>query len=48
VSYDHFFSAALAGLHAERRSRVFADHERIAGRFPARNLGIRRTARVRS
>jgi 5-aminolevulinate synthase len=32
--YDHFFSAALARLHAERRYRVFADLERIAGRFP--------------
>ena len=34
MSYDHFFSAALARLHAERRYRVFADLERIAGRFP--------------
>src|SRR5262250_3089149 len=32
--YDHFFSAALARLHEERRYRVFADLERIAGRFP--------------
>jgi 5-aminolevulinate synthase len=32
--YDHFFSAALARLHAERRYRVFADLERTAGRFP--------------
>ncbi|CCE10650.1 5-aminolevulinate synthase (5-aminolevulinic acid synthase) (Delta-aminolevulinate synthase) (Delta-ALA synthetase) [Bradyrhizobium sp. STM 3843] len=31
--YDHFFSGALARLHAERRYRVFADLERIAGRF---------------
>jgi 5-aminolevulinate synthase len=30
---DHFFSAALARLHEERRYRVFADLERIAGRF---------------
>jgi len=29
-----FFSAALARLHAERRYRVFADIERVAGRFP--------------
>jgi 5-aminolevulinate synthase len=32
--YDRFFSAALARLRAERRYRVFADLERIAGRFP--------------
>ena len=32
--YDHFFSAALAQLHEERRYRVFAELERIAGRFP--------------
>jgi 5-aminolevulinate synthase len=34
MTYDHFFSAALARLHQERRYRVFADLERIAGRFP--------------
>jgi 5-aminolevulinate synthase len=34
MSHDHFFSAALARLHAERRYRVFANLERIAGRFP--------------
>src|SRR6185369_10591775 len=34
MNYDHFFSAALARLHAERRYRVFADIERVAGRFP--------------
>jgi 5-aminolevulinate synthase len=34
MSYDHFFSAALGCLHQERRYRVFADLERIAGRFP--------------
>src|SRR6202045_2229729 len=32
--YDRFFSDALARLRAERRYRVFADLERIAGRFP--------------
>ena len=34
MTYDHFFSAALARLHEEQRYRVFADLERIAGRFP--------------
>jgi 5-aminolevulinate synthase len=34
MTYDHFFSAALAQLRAERRYRVFADLERSAGRFP--------------
>src|SRR5262245_61118498 len=34
MAYDRFFSAALARLHEERRYRVFADLERIAGRFP--------------
>src|ERR1700746_2975156 len=34
MTYDHFFSDALARLHEERRYRVFADLERIAGRFP--------------
>jgi len=34
MTYDHFFSAALARLHEERRYRVFVDLERIAGRFP--------------
>src|SRR6516225_361387 len=34
MTYDHFFSAALVALHKERRYRVFADLEPIAGRFP--------------
>lgn len=34
MSYDRFFSDALAKLRAESRYRVFADLERIAGRFP--------------
>src|SRR5256884_719952 len=34
MTYDHFFSAALARLHEERRYRVFANLERIAARFP--------------
>src|SRR6516165_3663674 len=34
MAYDHFFSAALARLQEERRYRVFANLERVAGRFP--------------
>jgi 5-aminolevulinate synthase len=34
MNYDSFFDTALARLHDERRYRVFADLERIAGRFP--------------
>lgn len=34
MDYDIFFTKALARLHDERRYRVFADLERIAGRFP--------------
>ena len=34
ISYDAFFAAALARLRDERRYRVFADLERIVGRFP--------------
>jgi 5-aminolevulinate synthase len=34
MDYSKFFSAALSRLHEERRYRVFADLERIAGRFP--------------
>ena len=34
MNYDSFFAKALARLHDERRYRVFADLERIAGRFP--------------
>ena len=35
VNYEDFFSTALDRLHQERRYRVFADLERVAGRFPA-------------
>src|ERR1700746_2858504 len=34
MTYDRFFADALARLREERRSPVFADLERIAGRFP--------------
>ena len=34
MNYDAYFADALARLHSERRYRVFADLERIAGRFP--------------
>lgn len=34
MNYDSFFTGALDRLHDERRYRVFADLERIAGRFP--------------
>jgi 5-aminolevulinate synthase len=34
ASYDGFFADAVARLHVERRYRVFADIERVAGRFP--------------
>ena len=34
MNYKSFFDDALGRLHAERRYRVFADLERIAGRFP--------------
>ena len=34
MDYNKFFGDALDKLHDERRYRVFADLERIAGRFP--------------
>src|SRR6201984_2026372 len=34
INYDRFFADALARRREERRYRVFADLERIAGRFP--------------
>ena len=35
IDYQSHFASAIEALHAERRYRVFADLERIAGRFPA-------------
>src|ERR1700760_163961 len=34
MDYSQFFKSALNRLHDERRYRVFADPERVAGRFP--------------
>jgi 5-aminolevulinate synthase len=34
MNYNDFFTKALGQLRSERRYRVFADLERIAGRFP--------------
>jgi 5-aminolevulinate synthase len=34
MDYNSYFASALGRLHDERRYRVFADLERIAGRFP--------------
>jgi 5-aminolevulinate synthase len=34
MDYENFFSVALDRLHRERRYRVFADLERVVGRFP--------------
>jgi 5-aminolevulinate synthase len=34
MNYNEFFADAIGRLWHERRYRVFADLERIAGRFP--------------
>ena len=48
VNYGAYFVDALDRLHSERRYRVFADLERIAGPLSARHLafagGRRRTS----
>ena len=48
MDYSKFFSAALSRLHDERRYRVFADLERIAGRFPACGVAFARKGRATS
>ena len=48
MDYSQFFSTALSRLHDERRYRVFADLERIAGRFPACGVAFARRARAMS
>ncbi len=45
MNYPRFFEEAIDQLHAERRYRVFADLERIVGKFSC-NL-IRLKARRR-
>jgi len=49
MNYERFFEEAIGQLHAERRYRVFADLERIVGRFPQaiwRNQGVAREITV--
>jgi hypothetical protein len=48
MNYDGFFTDAIGRVRRELRYRVFADLERIAGRFPPPRSGIHRKARVRS
>src|SRR5260370_28765274 len=40
MNYDEFFADAIGCLWHERRYRMFADLERIAGRFPPRDLAF--------
>jgi 5-aminolevulinate synthase len=42
MNYDGYFLRALARLRDERRDRVFADLERIAGRYPHAHLALAR------
>jgi 5-aminolevulinate synthase len=49
IDYQGHFESAIEALHAERRYRVFADLERIVGRFPTaiwRNEGVAREITV--
>ena len=49
MDYRRFFEDAIDQLHAEKRYRVFADLERIVGRFPRaiwRNNGTAREITV--
>ncbi|NDW04133.1 5-aminolevulinate synthase [Jiella pacifica] len=49
MDYQRHFASAIEALHAERRYRVFADLERIAGQFPKaiwRNQGEAREITV--
>ena len=48
MNYDEFFADGIGRLWHERRYRVFADLERIAGRFPPARSGIHRKARATS
>jgi len=47
MDYDTYFTATLRQLQDERRYRVFADLERIAGRFPYASA-IQRKAGLKS
>jgi hypothetical protein len=40
MNYDEFFADAIGRLWHERRYHVFADLERIAGRFSPRDLAF--------
>jgi hypothetical protein len=48
MNYDGFFTDAIGRLWHEWRYRVFADLERIAGRFPRAIWHSPQKARVRS
>ena len=48
MRYERFFAEAIAQLRDERRYRVFADLERVAGRFPHAIWGTLRRAHATS